>query len=70
MNTQGARYLNRHAAPRRAPIEPRFLAAPTPPPVHDLLVMSHGPGTPPDAQANHACLNTFTSSSWIIAVGG
>jgi hypothetical protein len=49
---------------------PRFIDAPGHQPVHDLLVMSHGPGTRPEDRSNHACLNIFTSSSWIIEAGG
>jgi hypothetical protein len=49
---------------------PQFIE-PTPrAPTHDLLVMSHDAGTRPDERANHACLNSLTSSSWIIAAGG
>ncbi len=69
MNTQGTRYLNPPARPRTRE-RPTFLAPPEPAPVHDQLVMSHGPDTRPDAQANHACLNTLAISSWIIAAGG
>jgi hypothetical protein len=39
-------------------------------PTHDLLVMSHGPGAGDDGRSNHACLNSFRSSSWIMAAGG
>lgn len=41
-----------------------------PAPTHDLLVMSHGPDADPEARSNHACLNSFVSSSWIIPSGG
>jgi hypothetical protein len=71
MNTQGARY--HHAAartPEGARQTPRFIETPEPAPTHDLLVMSFGPGTRPDERANHACLNSFTSNSWIMASGG
>ena len=44
--------------------------APRHQPVHDLLVMSHGPETTPDDRSNHACLNILTSNSWIIEAGG
>ena len=49
---------------------PRFIETPEPAPIHDLLVMSHGPDTTPGETANHACLNSFTSNSWIMASGG
>jgi hypothetical protein len=39
-------------------------------PTHDLLVMSHSPDAMPGDRSNHACLNSFASSSWIIASGG
>lgn len=70
MNTYGARYKPGQSAQDRTRPQPQFLEAPQPSPVHDLLVMSHGPGTLPGDQANHACLNSFASSSWIIAEGG
>jgi hypothetical protein len=56
--------------PERARQLPQFIEAPEPAPTHDFLVMSHGPGTRPDESTNHACLNSFTSSSWIMASGG
>jgi hypothetical protein len=37
---------------------------------HDFLIMSHGAGTRPTDRGNHACLNSFTSSSWIMSEGG
>jgi len=43
--------------------------APAPAPVHDLLVMSHGPETRPDARTNHACLNILTTRAWISSAG-
>ncbi len=49
---------------------PQFIEPARAEPVHDLLVMSHGPGTRPDDHANHACLNSFARSSWIIADAG
>lgn len=49
---------------------PRFIETPEPPPVHDLLVMSHGPDAQAGDSANHACRNSFTSSSWIMSAGG
>jgi hypothetical protein len=49
---------------------PLFIVTPEPAPIHDLLVMSHGPDTKPDDRANHACLNSFARSSRIIAAGG
>jgi hypothetical protein len=33
-------------------------------------VMSHGPGTHPGDRANHACLNSLASNSWIMEAGG
>jgi hypothetical protein len=70
MDTHGARHTpaGQPTQPGARPL-PRFIAAPEPPCVHDLLVMSRGPDAPPDP-ANHACLNSFSSSSWIIAAGG
>ena len=47
---------------------PRALGAPAP--THDLLVMSHGPDANNDDRSNHACLNSFARSSWIISAGG
>jgi hypothetical protein len=70
MDTNGARYTPGQCAQDRARHLPRFIVTPEPPPVHDLLVMSHGPGAQPSDRANHACLNSFASSSWIIADGG
>lgn len=70
MDTNGARYKPGSRAPKGTPNMPQFIETPEPAPVHDLLVMSHGPGTQPDERSNHACLNSFTSSSWIIAAGG
>jgi len=49
---------------------PRFIDGQPPAQVHDLLVMSHGPGTHPDDRANHACLNSLASNSWIMEAGG
>jgi hypothetical protein len=39
-------------------------------PNHDLLVMSLGPDAERAGRSNHACLNSFRSSSWIIPSGG
>ncbi len=70
MNTNGAR--NRTGP--RAPDNKRLLPLPTessdPSPVHDLLVMSHGPESRPADRSNHACLNSFRSSTWIMSAGG
>ncbi len=49
---------------------PRFINGELPAQVHDLLVMSHGPGTHPHDRSNHACLNSLASNSWIIEAGG
>lgn len=70
MNTYGARFKPRHHGRGGTRHLPRFIDAPQPQPVHDLLVMSHGPETRPDDRANHACLNSLASSSWIIEAGG
>ena len=56
------------AGQERQPPQPS--GTPEPAPVHDLLVMSHGPDSRPDDRANHACLNSFTRSSWIMSDGG
>ena len=64
MNTHGARYRQDPGGPT-----PPFDEPPPPPPVHDLLVMSLGPEARPDDRANHACLNSLTSRSWIMAAG-
>jgi hypothetical protein len=70
MNTHGARYHHTgRGLPEGARQMPRFIEEPQQAPVHDLLVMSHGPGTQPDERTNHACLNSFTSNSWIMASG-
>jgi hypothetical protein len=68
--------MNTHR-PREYAGEPREgLPHPTPrapkahAPSHDLLVMSLGPDAEPNARSNHACLNSFVSSSWIIPSGG
>jgi hypothetical protein len=70
MDTNGARYEPGHPAPENARQLPRFIEPREPSPVHDLLVMSHGPDAKPDGHANHACLNSFTRSSWIMSAGG
>jgi hypothetical protein len=70
MHTNGARYKpgqNAQDNPRQLP---GFIETPEPIPVHDLLVMSHGPEARPGDGSNHACLNSFTSSSWIMSAGG
>ena len=70
MHTQGARETpGRYTLPGPRPA-PQFIEPPRPAPVHDLLVMSHGPETRPADRANHACLNSFARSSRIIAAGG
>ena len=70
MHTNGARYKTGHHDPKGTRTIPKFIETPEPAPTHDFLVMSHGPGTKPDEHTNHACLNSFTISSWIIAAGG
>jgi hypothetical protein len=71
MNTHGARYHHTgEGLPEGARPMPRFIEPPQPAPIHDLLVMSFGPGIQPDERANHACLNSFTSNSWIMSPGG
>jgi len=70
MQTNGAIQQTGHHTRRGGQPIPRFIEAPDPAPIHDLLVMSHGPETKPDEHTNHACLNSLTSSSWIIAAGG
>jgi hypothetical protein len=68
MHTHGARETR--SEPREGPTRtgdcPDGARAPT----HDLLVMSHGPDAHEAAGSNHACLNSFRSSSWIMASGG
>jgi len=70
MDTQGAKYTDGRHDPLGLRHRPQFINAPESAPVHDLLVMSHGPGTVPNERSNHACLNSFTNNSWIIAAGG
>jgi hypothetical protein len=70
METNGARHQPGGAAPGNARPQPRLFGDDDPQPVHDLLVMSHGPEARPDDRANHACLNSFTRSSWIMSAGG
>ena len=70
MNNTGARQTpGQHDLPGPRPA-PRTIEAREPAPVHDLLVMSHGPDAKPDDRSNHACLNSFARSSRIIAAGG
>jgi hypothetical protein len=70
METNGARQQPGATAPGNARTMPRHFEADEAAPVHDLLVMSHGPDAPPGDRANHACLNSFTRSSWIMSAGG
>jgi hypothetical protein len=70
MNTTGATHHDGRSFPLGDALMPAFLETPHPAPVHDLLVMSHGPGTRPDDRSNHACLNSFASNSRIIEAGG
>jgi hypothetical protein len=67
MDTHRARYEPGQPEPG-SPRQPRLIEEPAP--VHDLLVMSHAPDAKPDDRANHACLNSFTRSSWIMSAGG
>jgi len=55
-------------APREGAARPPPIRATAP--IHDLLVMSHGPDASRDVRLNHACLNSLASSSWIIPCGG
>ena len=68
MDTYGAR--DKPGPHGRGEPPPRFIEAPPPRAIHDLLVMSHGPDTEPDHPANHACLNSLASRSCIIEEGG
>ncbi len=70
MHTNGARQRPGHETPGNERPLPRLDASPEAPPVHDLLVMSHGPDSQPGERSNHACLNSFTRSSWIMSAGG
>jgi hypothetical protein len=70
MHTHGAKQDNRQDPLPRARPMPPHTETPEPAPIHDLLVMSHGPDTTPDDRSNHACLNSFVRSSRIIAAGG
>ena len=70
MDTNGAKYQPGFLDPQGPRNFPRFTDTPEPAPIHDLLVMSHGPDAKPDERSNHACLNSFTSNSWIMAAGG
>jgi hypothetical protein len=70
METNGARNHTGRLEPYHPRPLPRINAAQEPPPVHDLLVMSHGPDVQPDDRANHACLNSLARSSWIMSAGG
>jgi hypothetical protein len=68
MNTNGPREYA--GEPRSGLSHPTARAHHAPAPTHDLLVMSHGPDANPEGRSNHACLNSFVSSSWIIPSGG
>ena len=70
MNNIGATQGPGPRAPDNERRLPPFIEKAEPPPVHDLLVMSHGPDARPADRSNHACLNSFTSSSWIMSAGG
>ncbi len=67
MNIPDASHPNSRHRPERA--RPEFLLPAAPAPVHDLLVMSHGPEIRPDDRTNHACLNILTTRSWISSAG-
>jgi hypothetical protein len=69
MDTNGATYRPGHHAQHGPRRPPRFIETPEPSPVHDLLVMSHGPEALQGDRSNHACLNSFTTRSWIMAEG-
>ncbi len=68
MNNNGARTTKGGPGEGPNPLEKRARAAQTP--THDLLVMSHGPDEGDAGRSNHACLNSFRSSSWIMEAGG
>jgi hypothetical protein len=70
MNNIGATQGPGDRAPDNGRQLPPFIETLEPAPVHDLLVMSHGPDARPADRSNHACLNSFTSSSWIMSAGG
>jgi hypothetical protein len=70
MHTNGAKQDNRQPPLPQTRHVPPHMEPPEPAPIHDLLVMSHGPDTTPDDRSNHACLNSFARSSRIIAAGG
>ena len=70
MHTNGARNKPGPRAPDNERLLPPPNEATDPSPVHDLLVMSHGPESRPGDRSNHACLNSFRSSSWIMSAGG
>jgi hypothetical protein len=70
MDTNGARYTTGFLDPQGPRNLDRCMETPPPAPIHDLLVMSHSPDAQPGERSNHACLNSFTSSSWIMAAGG
>jgi hypothetical protein len=67
MNTNGAREIR--GGPPKGP-NPHEKCERAQAPTHDLLVMSLGPESGDAGRSNHACLNSFRSSSWIMASGG
>ena len=69
MNAKEAGKTTRRAAPANTPTTTPIPSRDSVP-VHDLLVMSHGAGARPGSPSNHACLNSFAKSSWIISDGG
>jgi hypothetical protein len=70
MNNIGAKQGPQRRAPDNGRRPSPSLETPGPSPVHDLLVMSHGPDARQGDRSNHACLNSFTRSSWIMSAGG
>jgi hypothetical protein len=70
MHTNGARHRPGPESPGNERRMPPLSGTTEPSPVHDLLVMSHGPDAEPGERSNHACLNSFTRSSWIMSAGG
>jgi hypothetical protein len=68
MHTNGARETT--GLPRAEPTPETARPCGAPEATHDLLVMSHGPDAESAGRSNHACLNSFRSSSWIMPSGG
>jgi hypothetical protein len=68
MNTNGARETPGEPREGMKPINERPPGAIEA--THDLLVMSLRPEGEHAGRSNHACLNSFRSSSWIMPAGG